>query len=229
MSSWQQRCNYLVSLAQNSLRGHKIFDLCRSHLVEISQISRGTVYNHFPNESDLIVAVAAAEFNDFWLQTQSITLYPDNPLYQYLYHYCWRLHEVTCRKRFVISRVMPNTELLSQASVDYQAAFTQAYAQYQHWNQQQIQQMGEVKGFDRCALVRDFIRGTMINVSEEAVDAHDVQLYYQYCYALTQLLGQSDKRVPNRDCISHWLQLMTPSPAHADQRMRFALEHLMTV
>ncbi|MCL1076380.1 TetR/AcrR family transcriptional regulator [Shewanella dokdonensis] len=229
MSSWQQRCNYLVSLAQNKLRGHKVFDLCRSHLVEISQISRGTIYNHFPHESDLIVAVAAAEFNDFWHQAQSITQYPHNPLYWYLYHYCWRLHEVTCRKRFVISRVMPNTELQQQASADHQAAFTKAYERYLYWNRQQIQQMGEVQGFDRCTLVRDFIRGTMINVSEEAVDAHDVQLYYQYCYALIQLLGQSDKRVPTREQISQWLKWMTPTPVHADQRMKFALEHLMTV
>ncbi|MFQ6371931.1 TetR/AcrR family transcriptional regulator [Shewanella sp. YIC-542] len=226
MSSWQQRCDYLVSVAQAHLRGHVLFDLCRAHLVDISQISRGTVYNHFPHESDLAVAVAAAEFNDFWQHAQQVSCYGDNPLFHYLYHYCWRLQEVTARQRFVISRVMPNGDLLAQASSRYRQSFNEAYARYQQWNRQQIRRMGEIKGFDRWALVRDFIRGTMINVSEEAVDGEDVQLYYQYCYALSQLLGQSDKRVPDKKLLARWLQQLSPAPAVKASQTRFALEQV---
>ncbi len=41
MSSWEQRGNYLIEVSQRCLKGHKTFDLCRSHLVQASQISKG--------------------------------------------------------------------------------------------------------------------------------------------------------------------------------------------
>ncbi|USD36582.1 MULTISPECIES: TetR/AcrR family transcriptional regulator [Ferrimonas] len=205
MSNWEQRGNFLVSVAQRCLRGQKSFNLCRSHLVKASQISKGTVYNHFTNEADLVVAVAIAEFRDFLQQAlQDEETYAD-PLHRFLYHHCWRMRDVLCNDRFVISRVMPNTDLLEQAGEYYQAAYNKAWNDYNQWNKDLIREMGEVQGFDRGTLVRNFVRGTMVNIDEGDTDCCDIELYHQYCYALAQLLGHSDKRIPTRNELSQWL------------------------
>ncbi|WP_133152918.1 TetR/AcrR family transcriptional regulator, partial [Vibrio breoganii] len=70
MGSWQQRGEYLVEVSQRCLKGHKTFDLCRSHLVKASQISKGTIYNHFPTEADLMVAVAINDLNRWSAQAE---------------------------------------------------------------------------------------------------------------------------------------------------------------
>ncbi|BDY06012.1 TetR/AcrR family transcriptional regulator [Ferrimonas sp. YFM] len=208
MSSWEQRANYLVSVAQRCLKGHKTFGLCRSHLVKASQISKGTVYNHFPSEADLVVAVATAEFRDFLAQAQEDQKVHANPLQLFLYHHCWRMREVLCNDRFVISRVMPNTEVLEQAGEFYRAAFNKAFADYNDWNQKVMDAIGPVEGYDRGTLVRSFVRGSLINIDDGDAECCDLGVYHQYCYALTQLMGHSDKRIPSRDELGQWLHQM---------------------
>lgn len=208
MSSWEQREKFLVDVARRQLRGHKTFDLVRSHLVKASQISKGTVYNHFPSEADLMVAVATAEFQDFLEQAKEDRKSFDDPLWAFLYHHCHRVSDVMCDDRFVIVRVMPNPEILSQASDQYQTAFNAAFGAYSQWTDDIIAEMGEVPGFDRPALVRDFIRGTMINIDDAGSTCGDLPVYQQYCYALTHLLGHSDQRIPTQTDLKQWLSML---------------------
>ncbi|WP_153915748.1 TetR/AcrR family transcriptional regulator [Shewanella sp. TC10] len=208
MSSWQQRGEYLVEVSQRCLKGHKTFDLCRSHLVKASQISKGTIYNHFPTEADLMVAVAINDLNRWSAQAKLDKQNYQDPLIQFLAHQCWRMHDTLVNKTFVIERVMPNSEVLSQASEVYQLAYQQSYDAYFLWFDAMINQIGKVEGFNRGELVINYLRGAMINTDDADKDGNDVQLYYQYCYAIVQLLGHSDKRLPGIAKFEEWLNNM---------------------
>lgn len=205
MSSWEQRSDYLIQVAQRSLRGHKTFDLCRSHLVEASQISKGTIYNHFTTEADLVVAIACAQYDE-WLVAakQDVLRYPD-PFIRFLYHHCYRLHQVLSQQRFVIERVMPNQALLLQTTSNYRQRFEKLSVEYNRWNRLTISEIGDVSGFNRAELVMDYLRGAMINSDDSNRKADDIQLYCQFSYALSQLMGHSDKRIPTKSAFVHWL------------------------
>ncbi|WP_110458959.1 TetR/AcrR family transcriptional regulator [Shewanella algidipiscicola] len=205
MSSWEQRTDYLVEVAQRCLRGHQSFDLCRSHLVAASQISKGTIYNHFTTEADLVVAVACAQYQDWLTSAERDQLQYSDPFECYLFHHCQRLHDVLAQKRFVIERMMPNQELLLQASDVYRDKFNDLLEQYCRWNQSTILAVGERPGFDRGELLKNYIRGTMINSDDGAKACDDVQTYYQFSYALSQLMGHSDKRIPTIQKFTDWL------------------------
>ncbi|TKB58312.1 TetR/AcrR family transcriptional regulator [Ferrimonas aestuarii] len=204
MSNWKQRENFLVNVARRHLRGHKTFDLCRSHLVKASQISKGTVYNHFASEADLMVAVATAEYQDFLAQAHDDSRGFEDPLWAFLYHHCRRLSDIINNQRFVIARIMPNPDILAQASPENQLAYQQAYRAYEAWNRNQVEAMGEVTGFDRLELVTNFIRGTMINIDDAETCCDDATVYHQYCYAMTQLLGHSHRRIPEARELKAW-------------------------
>lgn len=205
MSSWAQREKYLVKAAQRSLKGHKTFDLCRSHLVKASQISKGTIYNHFTSEADLIVAVACDDYQT-WIELARLDAqeYQD-PLLCFLYHHCNRLYLTLSEKLFVIDRVMPNQDLLNQATAHYHDRFEHLCAQYLQWNRDMISRIGDVPGFDRAELVMSYLRGAMINSDDADKHFDDVQLYYQFSYALSQLMGHSDKRIPTKQSFATWL------------------------
>ncbi|GIU52973.1 MULTISPECIES: TetR/AcrR family transcriptional regulator [Shewanella] len=208
MSTWQQRGEYLVEVSQRCLKGRKTFDLCRSHLVQASQISKGTIYNHFPSEVDLMVAVAINDLNRWNAQAELDEQHYQDPLIQFLAHQCWRLHDTLVNKTFVIERVMPNSDVLSQASEVYQLAYQQSYDAYSVWFHSMIAKIGKVEGFNRDELVLSYLRGAMINCDDADKDGNDVQLYYQYCYAIVQLLGHSDKRLPAITKFKEWLSSM---------------------
>ena len=208
MSSWQQRGEYLVEVSQRCLKGHKTFDLCRSHLVQSSQISKGTIYNHFPTEADLMVSVAINDLNRWREQAVLDELHYQDPLIQFLSHQCWRLHDTLINKTFVIERVMPNSEVLSQASEVYQSAYLRSYDAYSLWFNQMIDKIGKVEGFNRAELVLNYLRGAMINSDDADKDGNDAQLYYQFSYAIVQLLGHSDKRLPAISKFQEWLSKM---------------------
>ncbi|GIU11179.1 MULTISPECIES: TetR/AcrR family transcriptional regulator [unclassified Shewanella] len=205
MSNWQSRESYLTEVAERCLRGHKSFDLRRSHLVDASQISKGTIYNHFPTEADLVVAVATAHYRKR-LERASIddTLY-DDYLTRFLMHHCWGLRDDLLYDRFIISRVMPNPELLELVTDDNRAAFEQVYGDYIRWNNQLIQSVGVVEGFNRAELVANYLRGALINCDDAGKQYDDASLYYQFSYALSQLMGHSDKRIPNQLAYVSWL------------------------
>ncbi|MBR9728868.1 TetR/AcrR family transcriptional regulator [Shewanella intestini] len=205
MSSWQQRGDYLVEVSQRSLKGHKTFDLCRSHLVKASQISKGTIYNHFPTEADLMVSVAIDNLNSWYAQTELDKQNDQTPLMQFLFHQCWRLHDILVNKNFVIERVMPNAEILLQASEVYQLAYKKSFETYISWFNNIVNEIGKVEGFNRAELVLNYLRGTMINSDDAEKDGHDPQLYHQFCYAIVHLLGHSDKRLPGVTTFQTWL------------------------
>jgi hypothetical protein len=205
MSSWEQRTDYLVEVAQRCLRGHQSFDLCRSHLVAASQISKGTIYNHFTTEADLVVAVACAQYRDWLMAAKRDRQQYSDHFECYLFHHCQRLHDVLAQKRFVIERMMPNQELLQQASDVYRDRFNDLLEQYYQWNQAIILSVGERVGFDRYELLRNYIRGTMINSDDGTKRCDDVQTYYQFSYAMGQLMGHSDKRIPTKQKFAAWL------------------------
>lgn len=205
MSSWEQRTDYLVEVAQRCLRGHQSFDLCRSHLVAASQISKGTIYNHFTTEADLVVAVACAQYQDWLVAAERDQQQYTDPFECYLFHHCQRLHDVLAQKRFVIERMMPNQELLQQASDVYRDRFNDLLEQYQAWNQGVILSVGERAGFDRYELLKNYIRGTMINSDDGIRRCDDLQTYYQFSYAMAQLMGHSDKRIPSKQTFADWL------------------------
>ncbi|MCK8046908.1 TetR/AcrR family transcriptional regulator [Shewanella sp. 1CM18E] len=205
MSNWQSRESYLTEVAERCLRGHKSFDLRRSHLVEASQISKGTIYNHFPTEADLVVAVATAHFKRRLERAYfDQTLYNDN-LTRFLMHHCWGLRDDLLYDRFVISRIMPNPELLEQVTDDNRIAFEQAYGAYIQWNNDLIRAVGMVEGFDRAELVANYLRGAQINCDDSGKHYNDASMYYQFSYALSQLMGHSDKRIPNQLAYVSWL------------------------
>ncbi|KPZ69265.1 MULTISPECIES: TetR/AcrR family transcriptional regulator [Shewanella] len=208
MSSWQQRGDYLVEVSQRYLKGHKTFDLCRSHLVKASQISKGTVYNHFPNEADLIVAMAIDDLNHCLAQAKLDEQAYADPLNMFLFHQCRRLHDALVNQRFVIERVMPNEDILSHASEVYQQAYQQRYDEYFAWFHHVIDKIGKIVGFNRAELVTHYLRGAIINTDDAGKDGLDPNLYYQYCYAITQLLGHSDKRLPKLTVFKDWLNKM---------------------
>ncbi|WP_428618245.1 TetR/AcrR family transcriptional regulator [Shewanella sp.] len=206
MSSWEQRTDYLVEVAQRCLRGHQSFELCRSHLVGASQISKGTIYNHFTTEADLVVAVACAQYQGWLKVAEREQAYYTDPLECYLFHHCQRLYDVLAQKRFVIERMMPNQELLLQASEVYRDGFNEVFEQYCQWNKSMISAVGECPGFDRYELLKNYIRGTMINSDDGVKRCDDVQTYYQFSYAMAQLMGHSDRRIPSKQTFSLWLQ-----------------------
>ena len=211
MSNWQQRESYLTDIAERCLRGHKSFDLRRSHLVEASQISKGTIYNHFPCEADLVVAVATAHYRKR-LERAAVddSQYSDN-LKRFLMHHCWGLRDDLLYDRFIISRVMPNVELLQQTTDDNRAAFEQVYGEYIKWNNELIQSVGVVEGFNRAELVANYLRGALINCDDANKQYDDASLYYQFSYALAQLMGHSDKRIPKQTDYAIWLAGLEPA------------------
>ncbi|MDR8525546.1 TetR/AcrR family transcriptional regulator [Shewanella fidelis] len=205
MSNWQQRESYLTDIAERCLRGHKSFDLRRSHLVEASQISKGTIYNHFPTEADLVVAVATAHYKKRLERAYfDQSLYPDG-LTRFLMHHCWGLRDDLLYDRFIISRVMPNPELLEQVTDENRMAFEQIYGAYIQWNNELIKAVGVVEGFDRAELVANYLRGAQINCDDAGKHYNDASMYYQFSYALSQLMGHSDKRIPNQLAYVSWL------------------------
>ncbi|WP_394202498.1 TetR/AcrR family transcriptional regulator [Shewanella waksmanii] len=213
MSNWEQRGQYLVEVAQRCLEGHKSFDLCRSHLVKASQISKGTIYNHFPSEADLIVAVAVDDLKSCLAQAKlDQQLYPD-PYHRFLFHHCWRLYDVLANNKFVIERVMPNEDILNAAGEYYQDQFNSYYAEYKLWLTETIAEIGLVEGFDRHELVSHYLRGAIINCDDDNKAADDPQLYHQYCYAITHLLGHSDRRIPTKAYFKLWLQQLSGDQA----------------
>ncbi|MFV7770031.1 TetR/AcrR family transcriptional regulator [Shewanella marisflavi] len=206
MSSWEQRTDYLVKVAQRCLRGHQSFELCRSHLVGASQISKGTIYNHFTTEADLVVAVACAQYQGWLKVAEREQAYYTDPFECYLFHHCQRLYDVLAQKRFVIERMMPNQELLLQASEVYRDGFNEVFEQYCQWNKSMISAIGDCPGFDRYELLKNYIRGTMIDSDDGIKRCDDVQTYYQFSYAMAQLMGHSDRRIPSKQTFSLWLQ-----------------------
>ncbi|AQS35553.1 hypothetical protein Sps_00333 [Shewanella psychrophila] len=100
---------------------------------------------------------------------------------------------------------MPNQDLLDQATDLYRLRFEKLYQEYLTWNKQIISSIGEVPGFDRVELVMSYLRGAMINSNDAEKHFGDVQLYYQFSYALSQLMGHSDRRIPTKLALSAWL------------------------
>ncbi|MFT5789908.1 TetR family transcriptional regulator [Shewanella sp. Choline-02u-19] len=205
MSNWQQRESYLTDVAERCLRGHKSFDLRRSHLVEASQISKGTIYNHFPSEADLMVTVATAHFKKRLERAAIDESQYQDCLTRFLMHHCWGIRDDLLYNRFIISRVMPNSELLEQATDDNRCAFGQAYGDYIEWNRQLIKAVGIVEGFNRAELVANYLRGAHINCDDAGKHYNDANLYHQFSYALAQLMGHSDKRIPKLSDYINWL------------------------
>ncbi|MFT5789324.1 MAG: AcrR family transcriptional regulator [Shewanella sp.] len=205
MSNWQQRESYLTDVAERCLRGHKSFDLRRSHLIEASQISKGTIYNHFPSEADLVVTVATAHFRKRLERAVIDQSQYQDCLTRFLMHHCWAIRDDLLYDRFIISRVMPNSELLEQATKDNRCAFEQVYDDYVEWNHKLIEAVGIVEGFNRAELVANYLRGAQINCNDAGKHYNDASLYHQFSYALAQLMGHSDKRIPKLSHYTNWL------------------------
>ncbi len=208
MSSWDEREKYLIRIAKQCLMGHKSFDLCRSHLVSASQISKGTIYNHFVSDFDLILAIAEDFYSDFLEQALLDNDKYTSPMDRLLFHHCKRLYDVLRYKRFVIERVIPNTDICEQASLRLQMKFEETYAAYQKWNEGTIQLIGEVPGFDRKELVKNFIRGTMIASGDGEKDFNDVSIYQKFSFAIINLSGHSDHRTPTKKIFEDWLHMV---------------------
>lgn len=205
MSSWEQRGNYLIEVSQRCLKGRKTFDLCRSHLVQASQISKGTIYNHFTSEADLIIAVACADYRHWLMQAEQDNQQYSDPYLRFIFHHCQRLYRILSEQAFVIARVVPNEAILSQASDYYRERFERVLEQYQQWNAQTLMEIGEVSGFNRSELLCDYLRGAMINSDDAQKHYNDAEMYYQHSFAMTQLMGHSQKRPPNIKVFLQWL------------------------
>ncbi|MGX9462278.1 TetR/AcrR family transcriptional regulator [Shewanella sp. A14] len=205
MSSWEKRGNFLIEVSQRCLKGHKTFDLCRSHLVQASQISKGTIYNHFTSESDLIVAVACADYRLWLKQAEQDTQQYSDPYLRFIFHHCQRLYRILSEQAFVIARVIPNESVLSQASDYYRERFERVISEYCQWNDQTLTAIGKVDGFNRSELLKDYLRGAMINSDDSHKHYNDADMYYQLSFGMTQLMGHSHKRMPTIKVFLQWL------------------------
>ncbi|NKF48985.1 TetR/AcrR family transcriptional regulator [Shewanella sp. WXL01] len=205
MSTWEQREKYLVEVSQRCLKGHKTFDLCRSHLVNSSQISKGTIYNHFSSEADLIVAVACNQYQQWHDLAQQNRQRYEDPYLCFIFHHCSRIYDLLKQQDFLVDRVMPNESLLENCSEQYRQRFEALRAQNIEWNRQVITEIGEVAGFDRLELAIQYLRGAMINIDDAKSKYDDPKLYHQLSYALTQLIGHSSKRLPKLKDFELWL------------------------
>ncbi|SQH74807.1 conserved protein of unknown function [Shewanella benthica] len=87
----------------------------------------------------------------------------------------------------------------------------------EQWNKALISQVGDVAGFDRAELVVNYLRGAMINSDDANKHSGDVQMYYQFSYALTHLMGHSEKRIPTKLEFSAWLS--ANNRVHYQQKM----------
>lgn len=211
MSSWQERESYLIDIAGRCVSGHKWFDLCRSHLVQASQISKGTIYNHFPAETDLLFALA---INDYQLKINNLELLYEkhsDPLECYLLHHCWCLMDILKSKKFVVARMLPNDALLALSSDIFRQKFTDIFNQYNQLNYALIDKIGDVNGYNRRELVTAYVRGAIVHSDDENKQFDDIQMYQQLCYAIMQLLGQSHRRVINTQLIEELLANITNS------------------
>ncbi|MCL1112244.1 TetR/AcrR family transcriptional regulator [Shewanella basaltis] len=206
MTCWEKRENYLIEVSQRCLKGHKTFDLCRSHLVEASQISKGTIYNHFTSEADLIIAVACADYHTWLMQAKQDTVQYRDPYLRFIFHHCQRLYRILSEQAFVIARVVPNEAVLAQASEYYRERFNRVLEQYKQWNAQTLMEIGEVSGFNRSELLCDYLRGAMINSDDAQKYYNDAEMYYQHSFAMTHLMGHSQKRPPSIKVFLLWLQ-----------------------
>ena len=205
MSSWEQRGNYLVKVSLRCLKGHKTFNLCRSHLVQASQISKGTIYNHFTTEADLMVAVGCAQFEQWLAQAKADDKHYPDPYLRFIFHYCHRLYVILSEQDFVMERVLPNETLLNNCSDIYRQRYQKLTAQAYQWNADTMNQIGHVAGFDRLDLVMNYLRGAFINIDDSRKRFDDPKLYYQFSFALTQLMGHSAKRIPTEQVFQDWI------------------------
>ncbi|WP_394130782.1 TetR/AcrR family transcriptional regulator [Shewanella maritima] len=205
MSTWEQREKYLVEVSQRCLKGSKTFDLCRSHLVNSSQISKGTIYNHFTCEADLIVAVACDQYQQWLTQAKADRAHYSNSYYCFIFHHCTRMFHILKEQNFLIDRVLPNEAVLKASSEEYQQKFTHLRREVVQWNREVIDEIGVVSGFNRLELVLQYLRGAMINIDDAKSNYDDPKLYHQLSYAITQLIGHSDKRLPSLNDFSLWI------------------------
>jgi len=139
------------------------------------------------------------------LQAAMDDAYYCDPLQRFLFHHCWCLRDILLNRRFVIERVMPNKDILLQASDYHRQRFELLYCEYERWNRSVIHEMGEIAGFNRSEMVVNYLRGTMINCDDANKGSEDVQMYCQISYALTHLMGHSDKRIPTQMDFAAWL------------------------
>lgn len=197
----------MVNCARRQLVGKKSFDLMRAHLVKPSGISKGTIYNHFTSEADLVVSVAIAELEQLVENGKQLDQLLSDPFDLYLAHQCQRLQSVIGLNQFAITKVMPNPQLLAETTEALQQRHSEAAKAYQQWNQAVIARMGEVTGYDRYELAKHFIRGTLADLDDNPPIGDHQPVYHQFCYALLQLLGHSAKRPPSQQQIANWLSL----------------------
>ncbi|MBY6187636.1 TetR/AcrR family transcriptional regulator [Marinobacter hydrocarbonoclasticus] len=219
MGDWNKRDRYLAQVAERLLQGEKTFTLRRSHLVKPSGISRGTIYNHYPQEADLILALSRHRWARSLEQAESLAAEAQNPLDAFLLHQCWLLWDQRFHQRFVLSRLMPNPDLLAAGSERHREAYETAQKAHNEAYRQWVTDLSEDRAFDRVALVGSYIRGSLIQCDDDDRCAEDPALYDQYAYGLCQLLGRSDMRGPSlaqiRDKLAQWQAESQPEQVRA--------------
>ncbi|MBW3140541.1 TetR/AcrR family transcriptional regulator [Ferrimonas balearica] len=219
MGDWNKRDRYLAQVAERLLEGEKTFTLRRSHLVAPSGISRGTIYNHFPQEADLVLALCRHRWSRSLERAEQLAAEAQSPLDAFLLHQCWLLWDQRFHQRFVLHRLMPNPDILEAGSEPHRAAYKEAQRHYndayRHW----VTDLSADRAFDRVALVGSYIRGSLIQCDDDERCAEDPALYDQYAYGLCQLLGRSDRRGPSlaqiRDKLAEWQTESEPAQMRA--------------
>ncbi|MBY5923037.1 TetR/AcrR family transcriptional regulator [Ferrimonas balearica] len=219
MGDWNKRDRYLAQVAERLLEGEKSFTLRRSHLVGPSGISRGTIYNHYPQEADLILALCRHRWTRSLEQAELLANEASSPLDAFLLHQCWLLWDQRHHQRFVLQRLMPNPDVLAAGSSQHRDAYTQAHRAHNDAYRQWVSALSEDRAFDRVALVGSYIRGSLIQCDDDERCAEDPALYDQYAYGLCQLMGRSDRRGPSlaqiRDKLAQWREECEPARLRA--------------
>ncbi|GLS82983.1 hypothetical protein [Paraferrimonas haliotis] len=188
MSSWENRREFLTKLARRSIVGEREFILRRNHLMKVCQLSRGSIYNQFPNEADLQLSLAADDYQ-YRLSTAKQQFEAiDNPLHAYAIHHFSYLRGLQLDNLHPLARLNASDSTLAGASEAYRNLYLEAEAQYNAWNAQMIAQIAPPQGYNREMIVSHFITGTKINWANDNHPLQEQQ-FDHFCYALYQLLG----------------------------------------
>ncbi|SHH96220.1 TetR/AcrR family transcriptional regulator [Ferrimonas marina] len=211
MTDWNKRDRFLTDVAERLLEAQPDLSLCRVHLVAPSGISRGTVYNHFPQESDLMLALCCRRYERALQQRARFAQQQSDPLVAFQLLHCWLLWNCQRPGQQQILRQDPGND--AQGSEPHLSHYRRLREQMMAQLEAAIAALSQDRAFDRVPLIASYVRGSLLQCSESPRASEDASLYSQYCYGLLQLLGRSDCRPLDQEQLSQQLAQWQGEPA----------------
>ncbi|GLP95463.1 TetR/AcrR family transcriptional regulator [Paraferrimonas sedimenticola] len=196
MATRQQREIYLAKTARGLLRGQSSFNIHRCDLVEASGISRGTIYNHFPSEEALMVAVANEELRECLANLEVLNRVDVPPLFRFIMHHYWYLYDMQQQKKFAAAKLMVNEEILASACPSTTKDYRKLRHEYDQWNLAQLAGFDLNHGYNRVELLTNYLLGCRINCVDYPRPLDNAKAFEQFGYAIAQLLACANRPLP---------------------------------